>query len=1435
VQRAGEERAIADDQLVESSSLAGALARRTAWTAQRVWQSDALYATRIALIVAVAYFVGAQLAYALTYPNTQMFVIWPPNVILLVAMLLTPRRIWWTLVVTALPAHLLATTSSVATAHIGVLFYAANVGQSLLTALLLQHYCGGLPRFANFLSTAWFIIFGAFLGPALGSAVVAAVVSLVSASTDFWLIWQTRFLTSVVSALTLIPPLMALLTSDLSRLRHVPVRRYLEAGLLALCLIATGAFLVVSHIPQLRSLPATLFLSLPVLLWAGSRFGVSGISAGLLITAAVSLWAAREGQGPFVAGSPSDSVLGLRLFLIVVGIPLMLMAALLDERRTSIAALRKSNEQIHRLASQLITAQEEERRRVARELHDEVGQALTTVKISLDTLRLAQGMPDAPAFSSSPMLIEESTARVDRALEQVRNLSLLLRPAMLDDLGLIPALRWLAHDQAQRAGYRVMFTADALTSRASSSIETVCYRVAQEALTNIARHAQASNVFIRLQLSDGQLRLTIRDDGAGFDAGEMRRRAVAGSSMGVLGMEERAILVDGTLTIQSLPGRGTTLELRVPYVASPEPDIGAPDALPKAPPASESGSGQPSRQRDDAAAPALLKTKFHAPRADQRWLARPRLLGLLDKNGPPKIVLISAPAGFGKTTLIGQWLAQHDQATSGKCAAAWLSLEASDNSPERFFGYLIAAIRDAVPLACAGVTDLISGASFPPLTVVTDALLNDLAALPGPFAIVLEDYHVITDARIHAAMGRVLDQLPPGMAAVVASREAPSWTLSRMRAAGRVVEVNAVELAFTLDEARALLGAPMARAGDIAQTLHQRTEGWPLGLQLARIALHDQPHTVPGGVNDSSSADRYTVSYLVKEVLLRQPDDVQHFLLTSALAEQFCASLCDVLRGREGHSDQNSGRTSEDMLAWLEQRNLFLVPLDDKGTWYRYHHLFRDALLQQLHRTRDAGEVERLHMAASGWFESRDLVEQAVRHAVEGGQAVRAARMVERSCDAIINQERLLAPTIGPLLNHLPTSLLQSRPMLLVIQAQMTGNTWDTTEMASLIACADAQLAQPPSDMDFEAVQATRADLDCLRTFLQFQLGELSEAVESSMRAQRYHLLRQRYLWAYAQVFGALARGLSGDWPGARQLLGEGLAKQIQLSSRQSDMLLAGMCGLELFAGNPDGILRSAVRLVQGWPDKKSPWVAYGHYYQGVAHLERFDLDAAAGHFQRLAGDRHWANTRCAHEGMASLAWVSLAQGDAAGAWAWAQQARAFAEELNNPHLRELAAALEAGLALRQGDLDAASQRLGDLRQHAFIGTSIWPMEPRLRRAQVQIARSDPRDLAAAMADLQVCLRDTERVHNARQAIEIRALLALGLNATGETDAALVMASQAVGAAAPQGFIRPFVELGPPMDELLAQLAASAHLRFDDEVRLHLGRIQAAFDGIRAR
>ncbi len=550
------------DQLAR---LADELTRRNGW----------LKGLGIALVVFVAYAVGARTGIVFGFGATQIAVFWPPNIVLIVAMLFTPRHLWWIVLAAGLPAEYLAASFPGAPLYAAMLNYAGNAGQALLTVLLLDKFCDGLPRFDNFQSTAAFIGTAVIAAPAIGSLVFGVASVLIGWIDNLWLMWGARFLTDMLSALVLIPPALALMTLSKSQLRRTPLQRYLEGGGLLLGLTVTVALTIGGGLPELNFIPTLLYLPFPLFVWAAFRFGVTGVAVSLLTMTVVALENASAGRGVFSAGSPADNVFGLQVLIGVIGIPFMLLSALWTERRDNIRALQDGNEQIHRLASQLITAQEEERRCVARELHDEVGQALTTIKINLDMIRLMQDRPDVSAFAVSSTLLDESAARVDHALDQVRNLSLLLRPSILDDLGLVPALRWLASNQAERAGYRVMFTADALTPRPSSSIETLCYRVLQEALTNIARHAQASNVFICLKPANGQLRMTIRDDGVGFDVGEMRQRAAAGSSMGILGMEERALLCGGKLSIQSLPMHGTTLELSVPYAASIEPDDAA--------------------------------------------------------------------------------------------------------------------------------------------------------------------------------------------------------------------------------------------------------------------------------------------------------------------------------------------------------------------------------------------------------------------------------------------------------------------------------------------------------------------------------------------------------------------------------------------------------------------------------------------------------------------------------------------------------------------------------------------------------------------------------------------------------------------------------------------------------------------------------------------
>jgi signal transduction histidine kinase len=544
---------------------ASTIASRSLAALRNSSQSYLWRVAQITLAVAGAYFLSAALSFLFIYPNMRRL-LWLPSVVLLIALLLTPKRTWWAFILALLLVHLLPVTSAQGSAPLAVLFYLGSVIESMGVTLFMQRFNGGIPRFDHLKSTFLFVIVAVLVAPAIGSALVVAAAALLGVGpgfniqTNYGDIWQTRFLSYAASMIILLPPALTLCVTRGGVLRNVPRRRFAELGMIVLCFIITGVLMLIVEMPQLQNLSAFLFIPMLLLLWAGVRFGVNGVSFGLLLTAGLSLWTARFGHGAFSAGATTDNVLALRLLLIELGIPLMLMASLLAERRNTIRSLQASNRHVSQLAGQLISAQEEERRRIARELHDQVGQSLTTVKINLDTLRMGEQTPDTRE------LLEEGGRLVDGALEQVRDLSVLLRPAMLDDLGLEPALRSLLNAQAKRAGYQVVFHAQGLQPRPSRSVETICYRIAQEALTNVARHAQAKQVQLDVAVSDGRLKMTLRDDGIGFDVNAKQASAAAGKSMGLLSMTERARLGDGHLEMISAPGEGTTVRLDLPLI-----------------------------------------------------------------------------------------------------------------------------------------------------------------------------------------------------------------------------------------------------------------------------------------------------------------------------------------------------------------------------------------------------------------------------------------------------------------------------------------------------------------------------------------------------------------------------------------------------------------------------------------------------------------------------------------------------------------------------------------------------------------------------------------------------------------------------------------------------------------------------------------------------
>ena len=363
----------------------------------------------------------------------------------------------------------------------------------------------------------------------------------------------------------------------------------------------------------------------------------------------------------------------------------------------------------------------------------------------------------------------------------------------------------------------------------------------------------------------------------------------------------------------------------------------------------------------------LLSSKHRLPSRRPGAVSRQRLAGRLEAVSRSALTVLSAPAGFGKTTLLAEWLAS----CADDAAVAWLSLDRSDNEPALFWTYVVRAMQTAVEGIGSGALQVLASAS-PPIDAALAALLNDLDGLSADLVLVLDDYHLVETPEVHDGMTFLLEHQPPQLHVVVSTRVDPPLPMARMRARGRLVEVRAADLRFTSEEAAAYLNGPMdlGLSDDDVAALEGRTEGWIAALQMAALSLQgreDASAFIAGFAGD----DRYVVDYLAEEVLARQPAEVRQFLLETSVLERLTGPLCDAVTGRHG------GKAT---LVALERANLFLVPLDDRRQWYRYHHLFADVLRAHLLDERP-DQVAELHRRASEWFEVHDDMSQAISHA----------------------------------------------------------------------------------------------------------------------------------------------------------------------------------------------------------------------------------------------------------------------------------------------------------------------------------------------------------------------------------------------------------------------------------------------------------------------
>jgi LuxR family maltose regulon positive regulatory protein len=812
----------------------------------------------------------------------------------------------------------------------------------------------------------------------------------------------------------------------------------------------------------------------------------------------------------------------------------------------------------------------------------------------------------------------------------------------------------------------------------------------------------------------------------------------------------------------------------------------------------------------------LLETKLYVPRSRRGLVPRSRLSGRLDRGAASKLMLVSAPAGFGKTTLLTEWLAAGPAAPADERAAAWLSLDRADNDPVSFWTYVIAALRTVAAGVGENALALLHAPQPPPIETVLTELLNDLGALAAEIVLVLDDYHVIDASDVQDGMAFLLDHLPPWLHVVIASRTDPVLPLPRWRARGELVETRAAELRFTPDEAAAYLNEMMGlqlTARDVA-ALEGRTEGWIAALQLAALSMQGRDD-VAGFIAGFAGDDRYVVDYLAEEVLQRQPGHVQHFLLQTSILGRLSGPLCDAVTGQGG---------GKAMLEALERGNLFLVPLDDRRRWYRYHHLFADVLQARL-LDEQPGQVPDLHRRASAWHQQNGEPQVAIGHALAAGDFGRAADLVELAIPAMRRSRQ--EATVRGWLKALPDEVVRVRPVLsvglagaLLAVGEFEGVEERLRDAERCLGATTGIGARPPSPsaemaVDDEEFRRVPAAIELYRSGLAMARGDVRGTVRHARRAidlspEEDHLVR-----ASAAGLSGLAFWTSGDLEAGHSAYAECVAG-LRRAGHIADIFgcSIALADIRSAQGRLGEAMRTYEQALQGVPEQAGPILrgtADMHVGMSEIHRERDDLHVATQHLLRSQElGEHLGLPQNRYRWRVAMARIRQAEGDLDGAVDLLNEAERLYMGDFFPNVRPVPA-LRARVWVAQGRLGEA---LGWVREQ---GLSVDDDLSYLREfehitlARVLLARYQDERAEASVQEatrlLERLLSVAEEGGRTGRVIEILVLRALAHQALGDIPAALARLERAMTLAEPEGYVRVFIDEGPPMASLLRAAA----------------------------
>lgn len=811
----------------------------------------------------------------------------------------------------------------------------------------------------------------------------------------------------------------------------------------------------------------------------------------------------------------------------------------------------------------------------------------------------------------------------------------------------------------------------------------------------------------------------------------------------------------------------------------------------------------------------IIRSKLYQPRSTPDLISRGRLLAANPVGVSGAVTLVSAPAGYGKSTFVSQCVA----ASERQCA--WLSLDTTDSDPRRFLSYLVAALRTVVPDCCRGTVECLQVPTLMPLEELTGILCNDLDQLSEPVVLVLDDYYQISASEVHTLVNAIIKRPPKSLHVVIITRRDPPLSLQLLRASSMLAEIRMQQLAFTAGETHDFIRQSLGDeiSDEAIARLHQRAEGWPAALRLATLAV--AASNSADALVDNIPGDIHAVrEYLLHEVLANRSPEVREYLFCTAFLDRYCAPLCEVVL--PGDSRDSVKVTGKEFIKLVRESGLFSIALDSRQKWFRYHHLFQAMLREQALAEFGHDEVRKIHVRASRWFEERDFLEEAILHLLQADMLSETAMLIIRNRNTIMNNEQW--DRLDGWFRLLPSDMVAARPELLLLKARFLRTRGSREESWQTLERAEALLKG--TEIDWELRQELHGSLESSRCYQFYVMSNGSEAVDAARRA--LELLPDDSLAERGFAFIILAAAL--------QMIGETELAKETLYAAMSDGSSAEGMNVTF-----NGRVLLALGFVQ-WMDADlnalGPTAEQGSVLAGSAELR--ETLAVARSFQGaiLYHRNELADVRACLRNITHSDVVANAEfyaqclfisslthqelGNTAKATKDSGTVYEFALKTQNAFLIAQAEAFNAEIALRQGRM-AEAQNWADRYDPEPFTPMYSFYSPSLTLAKVLVLEDSDESRERAGILLGKLVDYLTWTHNKRFLIEALALRALLLDATGDSESAVEDLANAVSMALPARFIRLFVDIGPRLCNVLNRLD------LDDEGLKYVGEILAVF------